>query len=151
MIDPGSFQPPRLLRNTYVQTILASSRIRALGKNPLADVGKEILFKTKNGARLQGFYSPQIKMRAKATVILIHGWEGSSQSTYILSTGRFLYNKGYAIFRLNFRDHGETHHLNEGLFYATLLDEVFESVKQAAQLEPDVPAFLAIRWLSGNR
>ncbi|MCJ7771575.1 MAG: alpha/beta fold hydrolase [Desulfobacterales bacterium] len=150
MSDPESFRPPRLLRNAYVQTILASSRIRALGKNPMADVEQEMLFKTDNGARLQGFYSPQIKMKAKAVVILIHGWEGSSESTYILSTGRFLYNKGYAVFRLNFRDHGETHHLNEGLFYATLLDEVFESVEQAAQLEPDLPAFLVGFSMGGN-
>jgi predicted alpha/beta-fold hydrolase len=150
MTDPGPFRPQRLLRNTYLQTILASSRIRAMGKNPMADAGKEIIFKAKNGARLQGYYSPQVKTKAKAIVILIHGWEGSSQSTYILSTGKFLYEKGYAVLRLNLRDHGQTHHLNEGIFYATLLDEVFESVGQAAHLESDVPAFLVGFSMGGN-
>lgn len=145
-----SFQPPKLLRNTYVQTILASSKIRALGKNRMIDAEKEIMFNASNGARLQGFYSPQERTTTKAMVILIHGWEGSSQSTYILSTGRFLYTQGYSILRLNFRDHGETHHLNEGLFYATLLDEVFESIRQAARLEPNVPAFLVGFSMGGN-
>lgn len=37
--------------------------------------------------------------------------------------------------RLNFRDHGETHHLNEGLFHAARLAEVYEAVRQAAELE----------------
>lgn len=145
-----SFRPPKLLRNTYVQTILASSKIRALGKNRMVDAEKEIIFEAGNGARLQGFYSPQTKTTAKAIVVLIHGWEGSSQSNYILSTGRFLYTHGYSILRLNFRDHGETHHLNEGLFYATLLDEVFESIQQAAQLESNVPAFLVGFSMGGN-
>jgi len=150
MTDPGPFQPPWLIKNTYVQTVLASSKIRALGKNPMADAGQEILFRTGNGARLQGFYSPQTAKKARGIVILLHGWEGSSQSTYILSTGRYLYNKGYAILRLNFRDHGETHYMNKGLFYATLLDEVFESVSQAAQLASDVPAFLIGFSMGGN-
>lgn len=144
------FVPPWYLRNTYVQTILASSRIRALGGNPMVDAEREIIFRTANGVRLQGFYSPQAESPAKGIAILLHGWEGSSRSAYILSTGRFLYHQGYAILRLNFRDHGETHHLNEGLFYATLLDEVFESVAQAAELAPNLPAYLVGFSMGGN-
>ncbi|MBW2365517.1 MAG: hypothetical protein JRF25_10750 [Deltaproteobacteria bacterium] len=112
MKDPGTFRPPRHLRNSYIQSILGSSN--------------------------------------KGLVIMLSGWEGSSRSTYMLCTGRYFYRNGYSIFRLNFRDHGETHHLNEGLFYGTLLDEVFESVRQAAGLESGLSTFLVGFSMGGN-
>lgn len=102
------------------------------------------------GVRLQGFHSPQREKPAKGLVVLLHGWEGSADSTYILRTGRVLYRNGYAVFRLNYRDHGESHRLNEGLFYAVLLEEVFQSVKEAARLARGMPVFLAGFSLGGN-
>ena len=72
--------------------------------------------------------------KAAGQVILLHGWEGSADSTYILRTGNALYRRGYDIFRLNFRDHGDSHHLNRGIFYAVLLEEVFQAVRQATSL-----------------
>jgi hypothetical protein len=83
-------------------------------------------------------------------VILVHGWEGSSNSTYVRTTGRFLYNRGFDVFRLNLRDHGPSHHLNTGLFYAVLLDEVFDAVRQISAAESGKPVFLAGFSLGGN-
>lgn len=57
-------------------------------------------------------------------VVMIHGWEGSAESTYVLSVAPILLARGYSVFRLNLRDHGETHHLNEELFHSCRLDEV---------------------------
>ena len=65
-------------------------------------------------------------------MILIHGWEGSENSSYMVKGGRFFYRLGYSVFRLNMRDHGNSHSLNTGLFYGTLIDEVFSSVKYIA-------------------
>lgn len=82
--------------------------------------------------------------------MLLHGWEGSVESAYILRTGRFLYEHGFSVFRLNYRDHGETHHLNPGLFYAVLLDEVFEAVRQVAKYEAGLPFYLGGFSMGGN-
>ena len=82
--------------------------------------------------------------------MLLHGWEGSVNSAYILGTGKFLYNHGFSVFRLNYRDHGETHHLNPGLFYAILLDEVFGAVQQVAEYEKELPFYLAGFSMGGN-
>jgi predicted alpha/beta-fold hydrolase len=71
-------------------------------------------------------------------------------STYLLRCGRSLYRQGYDIFRLNFRDHGDSHHLNRGLFYAVLLDEVYQAVRQAAELAGDGPVFMIGFSLGGN-
>ena len=83
-------------------------------------------------------------------VIILHGWEGSMESTYVLQTGKVLFNCGYTVYRINLRDHGQSHHLNEGLFFATLLDEVFEAVSLAALEAHDLPVFLVGFSLGGN-
>ena len=147
-LSEPEFSPAPFLRRPYVQTILASSRVRRPRHNPMIDHEKETILESSEGIRLQGFFSRP--NRAKGIVILIHGWEGSATSTYILSTGNYLFERNYAIFRLNLRDHGESHHLNTGLFWALILDEVFEAVQQAAQMERGAPAFLVGFSLGGN-
>lgn len=150
MVASNTFQPAPYLRNAHVQTILASSRVRALGKNPMVDASQKRILDAGDGVRLLGFHSPHPGRQAKGLVILLHGWEGSVDSTYMLRTGRTLYKNGYDVFRLNYRDHGESHHLNEGLFYAILLEEVFQSAKGAAQLAGRTPVFLVGFSLGGN-
>jgi len=116
----------------------------------MSAAARDVIFETPEGVKLLGSYSQHDRGRIKGLVILFHGWEGSVDSTYILCTGRALFKCGYNILRLNFRDHGESHHLNEGIFYAVLLEEVFEAVKQAANLAGDKPVFVAGFSLGGN-
>jgi predicted alpha/beta-fold hydrolase len=145
-----SFHPPFYLANAYTQTFLASLKIRTLGGNSLVCFEKHVILETSMGTRLLGYYSPQNATEPKGLAILLHGWEGSSHSTYILQCGKHLYRNGYAVFRLNFRDHGASHHLNEGLFYATLLDEVFEGVQLASRFCENLPVCLVGFSLGGN-
>jgi uncharacterized protein len=142
------FNPPVFLRNPGVQTYLASSKARARGKNPMLEASTEIIIDAGQGVHLLAGYSRN--NGTKGTVLLFHGWEGSIDSAYILSSGRFLFNNGFSVFRLNFRDHGKSHHLNKGLFYATLIDEVLEAVKAVSEIAGDSPLFLAGFSLGGN-
>lgn len=144
------FNPPLFLKNAHIQTYLASSRLRTMGENPMLAFAKEMIISTKDGVRLLASYSPVKSNKSKGTVMLLHGWEGSIGSAYILSAGRYLFKNGYSVLRLNFRDHGNSHHLNEGLFYATLTDEVFCAVKQASAIGQDSDFFLAGFSLGGN-
>ena len=64
--------------------------------------------------------------------MLLHGWEGSARSNYVLETGARLLREGFDVFRLNFRDHGETHHLNREIFHSCRLDEVVSAVREIA-------------------
>jgi uncharacterized protein len=145
-----AFCPCFPLKNATIQSVLSSLRIRAIGARKWMSGSLEKTFTADNGVRLQGFYTPQRDNPPKGLVILLHGWEGSAESTYILTTGRYLYDNGYDIFRLNYRDHGQSHHLNKGLFFATNLAEVFESIRQAAALSNGTPIFLAGFSLGGN-
>ncbi len=149
-MESGRLDPPFFLKPTGIQTVLASAGVRAWGKNPMVDVAREVLLTTAEGVHLLGYMSRQPRPHNKGLVILLHGWEGSSASTYILTTGRFLFSRGYDVFRLNFRDHGPSHHLNNGIFYAVLLDEVFDAVRQIVHAENELPVFLAGFSLGGN-
>ncbi len=150
MLNDHSFQPPWYLRSGQIQTILASIPLRALGKNPVRRKAGEIIIETPPGVRLQGYHSPQNSGDAAGLVILLHGWEGSSESTYITRTGKALYQRGYDIFRLNFRDHGSSHHLNQGIFYAVLLEEVFHAVQHITSMNAEKPVFIVGFSLGGN-
>jgi predicted alpha/beta-fold hydrolase len=146
----NSFRPILPLRPAAIQTILASSKFRVRGANNMSAVGRDIIFETPDGVKLLGSYSQQNGKHAKGLVILLHGWEGSVDSTYILASGSVLFRHGFSVLRLNFRDHGASHHLNEGIFYAILLEEVFQALKQAAQMADKLPVFLVGFSLGGN-
>jgi predicted alpha/beta-fold hydrolase len=146
----NDYAPPFFLKNAHLQTVLASSRLRTLGPNAMREVAGEKIIETAEAIKLLGYHSVQNDGQAKGLAILLHGWEGSTDSTYVLRCGKRLYASGYDIFRLNFRDHGESHHLNEGIFYAVLLEEVYQAVKQAAALSGGRPVFLIGFSLGGN-
>ena len=61
-----------------------------------------------------------------------------------------MYNQGASIFRMNYRDHGDTHALNEGIFLSTNFNEVFDAVKQAAELAEGAPVYIIGFSLGGN-
>ncbi|MEA2102829.1 MAG: alpha/beta fold hydrolase [Thermodesulfobacteriota bacterium] len=144
----NTFKPPAYLKNRYVQMILSSSALRTRGPNPMRDASMEMVIDVGSSVRLQGFYSPQTDPRGH--VIMLHGWEGNSESTYILGLGKYLYRHGYSVFRLNYRDHGTSHHLNEGLFFVTQIEEILEGVKYAAGLAKDIPVYLVGFSMGGS-
>ena len=146
----GDYRPPFFLKNPHLQTILASSKIRLLGNNRMRAMAREKIIETNKGIKLLGYHSKQNEHASKGLAILLSGWEGSVDSTYILRSGKILFANGYDVFRLNFRDHGLSHHLNTGIFYAVLLEEVYQAVSLAAAWADNRPVFLIGFSLGGN-
>jgi len=101
------------------------------------------------GVRLLGHFSPQTNA-TRGLVILLHGWEGSAAASYVLSTGGWLYEAGFDIFRLNFRDHGNTFALNRELFHSCRIDEVVGAVQRIVATHRAPRAFLVGHSLGGN-
>lgn len=149
----GDFQPGRWLRNAHVQSALASvgprRMVAARRARRLLSTSTDYLLDCGSGVRLLGHYS-EPEGEPRGLVVLLHGWEGSAASSYMLSTGAVLLEAGFGVFRLNFRDHGPTHHLNEGIFHSCRLDEVVGAVKRISELLPHRPLFLAGYSLGGN-
>jgi hypothetical protein len=144
------FIPPAVLRSSFLQSVLASSRLRAGRGRELVRASHERVFDDCAGARLSGWYAPAAAADPLGLVVLIHGWGGGADSVYVAGGGGVFRRHGFSVFRLNLRDHGGTHHLNEGLFYATLIEETTAAVRRAAQLEPGRPVFLVGFSLGGN-
>ncbi len=123
----SDFKPPVGLRSGHVQSLIASSAIRrrAVLKRSvvLRRSGEVWTLDGGDGIRLQGLYSEQ-PATGKGLVVFLHGWEGSVNSNYVLANGARLLASGFDVFRLNFRDHGDTHHLNHEIFHSCRLDEV---------------------------
>jgi predicted alpha/beta-fold hydrolase len=145
-----AYRAPLPLRSGHLQTFLASAAFRARGPNPMSAAAGEVVVEAGDGTRLLGAHAPQAAAGPKGLAIMLHGWEGSLDSTYMLCTGRALYRRGYDVFRLNFRDHGRSHHLNPGIFYAAHLPEVFAAVRQAARFAGGRPVFLIGFSLGAN-
>ena len=145
---PAPYLPPGWLRNRWLQTGLASLRLRACHTDHVLSLSRRRVLDTSGGVRLLGFDLPH--PAPKGRVVLIHGWEGSSDSTYVRTTATRLHLAGYNVFRLNLRDHGPSHHLNEGVFLAVYLDEVVEAVTRLAAEVPHLPVALCGFSLGGN-
>jgi len=101
--------------------------------NELLGSSREEVLDCGDGVRLQGFMSAQ-GPGERGLVVLLHGWEGSADSSYVLSCGISLLAAGFSVFRLNLRDHGDTKTLNEGLFHSCRIDEVVGAVNRIRQL-----------------
>ena len=132
-IEPSVFKPPWGLSNQHLQTILSSVGPRRIKlsriKRQLAKSATEHTLSLSDDIRLLCYHSVSERAPAKALVIMIHGWEGSEVSSYMLSAAASLLDEGYDVVRLNMRDHGNSHHLNEEAFNSTLLVEMVEAVE----------------------
>lgn len=126
------FRPSRWLRNRHVQSMLASTFVRRGGivrrAAPLVAAQRELLLDCGAGVRLQCFASSPADSTGRAVVVL-HGWEGSADSLYVLSLAQRLFEQRFEVLRLNLRDHGATHHLNRDLFHSCRLPEVIGAVR----------------------
>ena len=148
-----SFTPPAIFRNGHVQTTLTSLRPRkylaekraALLKNS----GQDIVLDCGKGVQLQGTLNTY-PGKTKGLVTLIHGWEGSAESSYILSAATALFKEGFSVFRLNLRDHGDSHQLNQEPFNSSRLNEVLRAVTEIHRICPHQKRFLAGFSLGGN-
>jgi len=155
-IDP-SFRPRRWLRGPHLQTILSTlppRRARVVRRAmPVSAASTELLLDCGDGVVLQAFHaSPAKRGRepGKRLAVLLHGWEGSADSTYVLSASQTLFDLGFEVVRLNLRDHGATHHLNRDLFHSCRLPEVVGAVRSLANRFADLPIVLGGFSLGGN-
>ncbi|WP_051080985.1 YheT family hydrolase [Teredinibacter turnerae] len=139
-----NFNPRGILRNAHAQVILATSGLRKAflkrTHTSYLSAAQWLELDAGNGVTLAGELNTASATATSSDpankntlVIVLHGWEGSSQSAYATSAGSTLFDNGFDTFRLNFRDHGDTYHLNRGIFNSSLIDEVVGAVKAIQQ------------------
>jgi predicted alpha/beta-fold hydrolase len=156
------FSPPLALRNGQLQTTIGNLPFiqwltRRRGLALLANA-REWLLDCGDGVRLQGFLSRaggSVEAKESNPVgsriaLILHGWEGSAESCYVVSLGAHLVANGFSVLRLNLRDHGQSHHLNREIFHSCRLAEVVGATRAVAQRFPAAQIFLAGFSLGGN-
>ncbi len=149
------FAPSWPFTDPHLQSVLASSSLRRWSTRrrypDLISVAQPVLLNCGDDVRLLGFHSPQVKLpESRGLVVLIHGWEGCADSSYLLATGGRLLDAGFDVFRLQLRDHGDTHHLNEELFHSCRLPEVLGAMDDIARRFPTRPLLVGGFSLGGN-
>lgn len=152
------FTPAWGLRSALVQSTLASKRpvkrhwrARGLDLNARSTL-HHFQSQDEHGAPVQltGWHTAH--PAPAGLVVMIHGWEGSQDSSYLYGLASALFTVGYSIVRLNLRDHGTTHHgLNREMFHSARLAEVLHAIRAAQALEaPALPLFVVGFSLGGN-
>ncbi|HUR41572.1 MAG TPA: alpha/beta fold hydrolase [Verrucomicrobiae bacterium] len=146
-----TFEPTWPLRHAHVQSALASLKVRNWPRrgHALIRLAERHVLDCGDGIRLVGLHTKQ-PANSKGLVVLIHGWEGSHESAYLLSFAITLFEAGYNVFRLNLRDHGGTHDLNEDLFHSARIGEVLGALRAIRKIDGSRPFFVVGFSLGGN-
>ena len=149
------FRPPAWLANRHLQSILPSLPLRrpAVERRARAVIAasKPLILDCGDGVRLMGWHAePPAGAGPPRLAVLLHGWEGSADSLYLLSLAQLLFARGVSVIRLNLRDHGGTHALNRELFHSCRLPEVVGAVARVQALFPAHRLLLAGYSLGGN-
>lgn len=147
------FEPPALLRNAHVQTLISSTPLRSWPlqrrTRALQADAEDVILECSDGIRLHGLYNRH-PSPTRGLAILLHGWEGDAESSYQLSNAHSLHQAGFDVFRLHLRDHGPSHALNPELYNSVRLQEIIDAVAQVKRLYPHQKTFLAGHSLGGN-
>lgn len=130
MNQAPQFLPPPYLRNAHLQTVLNTQGPRKLRAWRIGRrlATREFTLRATDGTQLLAEID-QASPAGERLVILLHGWEGSSASSYMLTTAARLLDAGYDVLRVNLRDHGKSHHLNRELFNSTRSPEVADALQ----------------------
>lgn len=154
MLAATDFRPAWWARSGHLQSLLGSNQWRQrLGERRLLATGAlttEHVIDAGDGVRLLGLHSAVPGRSPRGLALLLHGWEGSAESSYMRFTAAHLLEAGFEVFRLNFRDHGGSHHLNEGIFHSNRIDEVVRAAAEVARRFPARPMVAAGYSLGGN-
>lgn len=140
-----------LLRSGHVQSLLSNlppfARLARRHAATLLAAAQPLVLDCGYGVRLQAFHS---RAGGARLAVVLHGWEGSAQSTSVLSLAALLYASGYDVLRLNLRDHGDSHPLNREIFHSCRLPEVIGALQAIAQRFEGTPLYLTGFSLGGN-
>lgn len=142
------YLPGFWIRNRFIQSFLASNHLGAGKKLLKAANSQTYVIKTCEDSYLGCIVD--MPQRPQGLIILLHGWEGHSQSAYILKTGQYFFSHGYAIARLNMRDHGGTASWNEGPFHGNRFVETYDAIMQIQKKVAGLPTLLCGFSLGGN-
>ena len=128
------FAPAIGLTNPNLQTIFSSAIRKIIIPRTEADflkAGHEEIINL-GSVRLQIERDKPANKEPLGLIMIIPGWLGHSKSSYVISLAKKLVDSRFEVVRITLRDHGETCHLNSGLFHSAETQEVVDLIKKLA-------------------
>src|ERR1700744_5895612 len=115
-----AFTPRPYLRNRHAMT-LAGNFLRRTSNLPAAE---ECLFRTDAETQILCHCHWQPDAENKATVIIVHGLEGSSLSRYVIGNADKAWAAGMNVVRMNMRTCGGSERFTPTLYHSGLSSDV---------------------------
>jgi predicted alpha/beta-fold hydrolase len=144
-------------RNDYVpvarwagghrMTVYAWARKRRFSRLPAPEPR---LFRAAPETQVLAHCHWQPDRKARPTILLFHGLEGSSEAHYICGVAEKAWTAGLNVVRLNQRNCGGTEHLSRGLYHSGLTADPLEVIRQMREQEGLTRFAIAGYSLGGN-
>jgi uncharacterized protein len=115
------FIPSRWLRNPHAMTIAATFWRRRFGRLPASTTR---LFEVEPRTQVRAECNWQENPSKHATIVVLHGLEGSSDSGYMLGIAEKAWIAGFNVVRLNQRNCGGTERLTQTLYHSGLSGDI---------------------------
>jgi predicted alpha/beta-fold hydrolase len=93
----------------------------------------------------------QERRESSPTILLVHGLEGSSESTYAIGAAEKAHRAGFNALRMNIRSCGDTQHLSPTLYHSGLTDDLRAVVEELSARDRLPEIYLAGFSLGGNQ
>jgi len=122
------FRPHTWFRGGHAQTLAAYGWPRAHRYRSVKDEAR--VFDTAPDVKVLAHCRWQPSAKEHPTMVLWHGIEGSSASTYMLGTAEKAFSAGFNVVRMNLRTCGGTEHLTSSIYHGGLTDDLREVVRQ---------------------
>src|SRR5204862_1657956 len=127
--EPNPFVPRRWLHNGHAQTI-ASYFMRRKDRLPPAE---RRFFRVAEDTQLICDCHWQAEKSVPMTAIIVHGLEGSSESSYVLGTAAKALAAGMNVVRMNMRNCGGTEELTPTLYHSGFFQDRAAVVSELIQ------------------
>lgn len=142
------FTPLPLLKNGHLMTIVPALWNRRLP--PIKTPSVDRLFKVKPHVQVLANCHFAEDAKARPTLIILHGLEGSSNTPYVLGLTHKALEYGMNVVRLNLRNCGNTLHLTPTLYNAGLSADLIAVATELMEVDGLKNLFAAGYSLGGN-
>lgn len=143
------FVPHRLFQHGDAQTIGAYLWPRRL--RPGDRTGdEERLFEVEPGSQVLARCRWQPNRTRQPTLVMWHGMEGSTTSSYMLTTAAKMFRAGFNVVRVNYRNCGGTEHLTPTIYHGGLTGDLRAVIDELIARDGLSRLFVAGFSLGGN-
>lgn len=147
------FRPAWGLGNGHAMTILGSLRPRDLSSLARVSRMERRQFATEPGTHVVGYVHTGMSGRigSRPLVLIVHGLEGSADSSYAMGTAIKAFAAGFDVLRYNVRNCGGTDGLTPTLYHSGLTVDLHHVIRELIEVDGVEHLFIVGFSMGGNQ